>query len=86
MYALVALRIPERLTSIPFVVYGSDNSFFPLFGVRTGVPTAVTKWSLPGFLFDVVARIRIVARVNYSSESVQTIPDRNDKRFPEDAI
>lgn len=31
VYASVALRMPERLTSIPFVVYGRGNNFFPLF-------------------------------------------------------
>ena len=86
MYASVTLRIPERLTSIPFVVYGSDNNFFPLVDVRTGVPAAVTKRSLFGFLFDVVPRTRIVVQVNHSSESVQTISDRNVKRSAEDAV
>ena len=86
MYAPVGLRIPERLRSIPFVVYGSDSDFFPLPDLRTGVPKAVTKRSLFGFLFDVAPRTRIVAQVNYSSESVQTIPDRNVKRFSEGAV
>ena len=74
------------MTSIPFVVYGSDNDFFPLLDARTGVPTAVTRRSLFGFLFDVVPRTRIVSQVDYSSESVQTIPNRNVKRFAEDAV
>ena len=47
---------------------------------------AITKRSLFGFLLDVVSRTWIVAQVNYSSESVQAIPDGNVKGFAEDTV
>ena len=47
---------------------------------------AITKRSLFGFLLDVVPRTWIVAQVNYSSESVQAIPDSNVEGLAEDTV
>ena len=86
MYASVALRIPERLRSIPFVVYGSGNNFFPLFGVRGRDMTVVTKYSLLGFLLDVVSWTRVITQVDHPSKSVQAIPHSNVKGLAEDTV
>ena len=51
-----------------------------------GVPMAIAKRSLFGFLLDVVSRTWIVAQVNYSSESVQAIPDSNVEGLAEDTV
>ena len=86
MYASVALRIPERLRSIPFVVYGSGNNFFPLVGVRGASFDRLQKYSLLGFLLDVVTWTWVIAQVDHPGESVQAVPDGDIKGLAENTV
>jgi len=69
------------------VVYGSGNSFFPLFGVRSGsFGGGLRKYSLLGFLLDVVSWTWVVAQVDHPSKPVQAIPDGDVKRLSENTV
>ena len=70
-YASADVKIPVRLISIPFVVYGRGNSRLPLdTSVSLDGPKNEEETLLPGFLLYIVARTRVVTQIDDSSEAV----------------
>ncbi len=78
----MAVRIPDRLTSMPFVAYGKDSNRFPLFNSSVH-DILVDSNTLFRLLFDIISRAGIVAQVDDTSESVQAVPNRNVESLSE---
>jgi hypothetical protein len=78
----MAVRMPEKLTSIPLTTYGSSTYFFPLNPSQTCMKSVL----LFCHLFNVITWAWIITQINYSSESIKTISYSNINCFPKDPI
>lgn len=78
--------MPERETSMPFVAYGSETSLLPLRPSVSHVTTRSELNELFGCLFNVIPWSRVVAEIDDTSKSIQTVPYGDIQGLSENSI
>lgn len=85
-YASTEVRIPDRLTSIPLVVYGSGSKRWPLALWIRSRPNGFRDLSLFGLLLDVVPWTWVIAQVYDSRKAIEAVSNSYVKCFPKNSI